>query len=251
LPAALGPSAQAHDTWVEAGPLYATTGEYVYVNLMLGNHGNEHRDFKLASKITLAPCKLVVTAPDGQVTDLKPAVLDMGSAAKEGYWTARYDLQQAGLHEVVHTLDTLHGTIRAIKSAKTYVLARPADGPQSVDATELPKSYGHGLELLLHTPPSQLSAGHNAQVQVLRNGKPLPAARVTFVPRGQQLSEGFDEQYERTSNEQGLVDFTPQQGNVILVIAHHAVPEESGDGYDKTHYSAALVLPIPNHASSR
>ncbi|MEZ6090986.1 MAG: hypothetical protein R3C05_23790 [Pirellulaceae bacterium] len=95
-------------------------GQYTYVNLMLGNHGNEHRDFKLASKITLEPCTLVAIAPSGNVIDLKPRIIDMGHAEKEGFWTARYEFAEPGVHQFVHTLDTLHRTIRAIKSAKTF-----------------------------------------------------------------------------------------------------------------------------------
>ena len=38
----------AHDTWLEAGAATVPVGEYTYVDLMLGNHGNDHRDFKPA-----------------------------------------------------------------------------------------------------------------------------------------------------------------------------------------------------------
>ena len=60
----------AHDTWVEANAMFVPAGQYTYVNLMLGNHGNEHRDFKLASKITIEPCTLVAISPSGKITDL-------------------------------------------------------------------------------------------------------------------------------------------------------------------------------------
>lgn len=43
----------AHDTWVETNTSVVRTGDVVHVDLKLGNHGNEHRDFKLASKISL------------------------------------------------------------------------------------------------------------------------------------------------------------------------------------------------------
>lgn len=74
------------------GPLVQPSGEYAYVHLMLGNHGNNHRDFKLASKITLAPCTLAVMTPSGAAIDLKPQIVDMGHAEKEGFWTAQFQL---------------------------------------------------------------------------------------------------------------------------------------------------------------
>ncbi len=93
---------KAHDTWVETGTLQVRTGEYLYVDLRLGNHGNNHRDFKLASKITLAPCELWVTAPNGSQVDLKSKLVDLGSAEKEGYWTTRFVAKESGVYEVLH-----------------------------------------------------------------------------------------------------------------------------------------------------
>jgi uncharacterized GH25 family protein len=235
----------AHDTWIEAGPLLQPVGEYTYVNLMLGNHGNEHRDFKLASKITLTHCTLSCSSPSGKVVDLKPRIIDMGYAAKEGYWAARYDFAEPGVHEFVHTLDTLHGTIRAVKSAKTYVIAGPS--PTSQTESQLgAKSHNLGLELVLETDVNDIAAGKELRLKVLRSGKPLSDARVAFVPRGVVLAEGMDPDHERLSDSQGLVSYKPVQGNVLLAIVHHAEPKEAGEGYTSTHYSAALVLPVRN-----
>lgn len=43
--------ALAHDIWIEANQSLLRVGEPVSLSLMLGNHGNHHRDFRLASKI--------------------------------------------------------------------------------------------------------------------------------------------------------------------------------------------------------
>jgi uncharacterized GH25 family protein len=236
----------AHDTWVEAGPLVQPTGEYAYVQLMLGNHGNNHRDFKLASKITLAPCALQVMTPSGVSLDLKPQLVDMGYAEKEGYWTARYEIRETGIHEVLHTLDTLHGTIRAIKSAKTFILAQSEGQGQSTASDRSDTIHGLGLELVLLTPLANLTMGQEFKVQVLRAGQPLQGARVAFIPRGARLAEEFDNNFERESDRQGIVVFKPAEGNIVLVIVHQSAPEESGEGYSSTHYSAAMVLPIRN-----
>lgn len=238
----------AHDTWLEAGPLQQPVGEYTYVNLMLGNHGNNHRDFKLASKVTLTHCTLSVLDPAGKKIDLKPSIIDMGNAAKEGFWSARYEFSSAGVHEFLHTLDTLHGSVRAVKSAKTYVVGwdNSSDRPQG----KL-EPLGLGLELVLRSDLHQVSAGQELRVQVLRNGKPLAGAAVTFVPRGTVLAEGFDAQFERKSDADGQVSFTPENGNILLAIVHHHEPMESGEGYESTHYGAAMVLPILNRKTTK
>lgn len=240
--------ASAHDTWVQTASLVSRQGEFVYVDLMLGNHGNNHRDFKLASKITLAPCSLVLIAPDGSKSDLKPSVLDMGSAEKEGFWTARYVAEQKGLYQVVHTLDTLHGKTRAIKSSKTYFFA--TDNYQTIATTGVDKiaPLNHGLEFTVDSPIEKLGAGKELRLRLLWNGKPLPETRVSFIPRGAVLAEGFDSQFERNTDANGYVSYTPTHGNFILAVAHHIAADEKGEGYDKTHYGATTVLPVPQSA---
>lgn len=234
---------EAHDTWLEAGARSVSVGEYTYVSLMLGNHGNDHRDFKLASKITLDPCKVWAIAPTGEIEDLKPRLIDIGSAPKEGFWTARYQFSVPGVHHFVHTLDTLHGKTRAIKSAKTFVLATAGGGAIDRSGDE-DRTHRFGLELVLRGSISAVRVGEPLEVQVMRSGAPLADAKVTFIPRGVSLAEGFDERYERLSDSQGVVRFVPEQANVFLVVVHHVAGDETGDGFDRTHYSAAMVLQV-------
>ena len=64
----------AHDTWVETNTNVVRTGDAVYVDLKLGNHGNDHRDFKLASKVDLEGSTMDVLSPDGNRTISKPSL---------------------------------------------------------------------------------------------------------------------------------------------------------------------------------
>ncbi len=234
----------AHDTWVQTNTPRVRVGDVVHVDLMLGNHGNDHRDFKLASKITLAPCTLTVIDGQGKSHDLKSKIVDMGYAPKEGFWSARFIPQGVGLHAVVHSLDTLHGSTRAIKSAKTYFSA----GAGAEKAIGFDKPLGHILELVPVTNPAAFVAGQPIKLRLLYQGKPLPEARVSFIPRGQVLAEGFDKDFERTTDAEGVATFTPKEGNFVLAVVHHGVPEQKGEGYDKTHYTATFVANVPQIA---
>ncbi|MBL8869837.1 MAG: DUF4198 domain-containing protein [Planctomycetaceae bacterium] len=238
-------TANAHDTWVETASLTVRQNEWLYVDLRLGNHGNEHRDFKLASKITLAPCTLTLISPDGKQVDLKPNLKDLGNAEKEGYWSARVVAEQTGLYQVWHTLDTLHGKVRAVKSSKTFFVSRD-NGPASFDAASQ-HTIGSGLEFMLETPINQLAAGKPISLTVLWKGKPAPNVRVAFVPRGETLSPGEDKTYERVSDQNGRVEFTPREGNLVLAVAHYVAEDEKSEKYEKTHYGATLVLPVPQN----
>lgn len=244
------PWSQAHDTWLEPGAAAVPVGEYTFVDLMLGNHGNDHRDFKLASKISLEPCTLSVVDPAGSTEDLKPFIVDMGHAEKEGFWTAKYVFTMPGLHRFVHTLDTLHRTTRAIKSAKTFVMAT-GGGDSQTESSHPDECHGFGLELVLQTPFATIESGQPIEVQVMRSGKPLSQARVTFVPRGATLAADFDPDYERMSDADGRVQFVPEEGTVLFAVVHHMAADETGADYDKTHYSAAMVIQVPNRAISK
>jgi uncharacterized GH25 family protein len=241
---------QAHDTWVESCTFQTRTGEYVYVDLRLGNHGNNHRDFKLASKITLAPCELSILGPDGSRSDVKSKLVDTGSAEKEGYWTTRFVAKEPGVYEVLHKLDTLHGKTRAIKSSKTYFVAGDAKNG-SLRGQENIKPIGLGLEFLLETPVDQLAAGTPVRLRLLRSGKPVSGVLVSFIPRGVTLNEGHDSTYEHKTDAEGRVAFTPSEGNLILAVAHQVAEDEKGEGYDKSHYGATLVLPVPQQKLSK
>ncbi|WP_164101017.1 DUF4198 domain-containing protein [Candidatus Laterigemmans baculatus] len=242
--------AHAHDTWVQTNTNLTRVGDLVHVDLMLGNHGNEHRDFKLASKISLDPCTLSVLTPSGESYDLKPDLIDTGYAPKEGFWSARFVTGAPGLHCVVHTLDTLHRTTRAIKSSKTYFLASDSLDQVSSSGADFDAPLGHPLELVLQSHPVRnVGPGQPIRVQVLYEGQPLEDARVSFIPRGQALAEGFDKEYERMADEQGLASFTPREGNYYLVVVHHRAHDQKGDGYDATAYSATLAIFVPQLCS--
>src|SRR5215475_15574672 len=114
----------AHDSWVQTNANIVRLGDNVHIDLMLGNHGNDHRDFKLASKITLEGATLQVLAPDGKKYDLKDRLDDVGYTPREGYWTTRFAAAKPGLYLVASLSDKVmsYAPERSIKSAKTFFL---------------------------------------------------------------------------------------------------------------------------------
>lgn len=242
-------SAAAHDTWVETNTNLIRTGDAIYVDLKLGNHGNEHRDFKLASKIDLAGCSLDVIDPQGQKYDLKPRLFDTGYAPNEGYWKGKFVPGKAGLHLVAHTLDKIvnHGRpLRSIKSAKTFFVVSPNLDRVSENHPDFDRVLGHPLEIIpTANPVTPMGPGQPIRVRVLFQGQPLPEARVSFCPRGEMLKEGFDEQFESMTDARGEASFTPKTGNHYLVVVHQRAEDERSDSYDATAYSATLTVFVP------
>lgn len=238
----------AHDTWVQTNANIVRVNDAVYVDLMLGNHGNEHRDFKLASKVKLQPSTLVVIDPEGKSTDLKPELTDRGLAETEGYWTARYRPTAPGLHLFAHTLDMVvsYAPQRAIKSAKTFIVASKSLDKVTEKNPGFDRVLGHALELVpQRNPVTPMGPGSPIQVQLLYKGKPLAGEKVAFIPRGVQLAEGADPKYERATDAWGFAQFEPGDANYYLIVAHHLEEADKGPGYESTKYGAALTVIVP------
>ncbi len=242
-------SARGHDTWVQANTNLVRTGDVVHIDLMLGNHGNEHRDFKLASKIGLNGIKgMEVLGPGTYRLDLKQDLVDLGLAPKEGFHSARFVPDKPGLYAVIQTMDRVvnHGRpVRAVKSAKTYFGASDSLDKPALDFKGFEKPLGHELELVfLSNPVSPVGPGTAIKVQLFHKGKPLAGSKVSFIPRGTTLKEGIDSDYERITDKDGKASFTPKIGTFHLIVAHLQT-EEKGEGFEATGYSAALTVFVP------
>ena len=245
----LCPAAQAHDTWVQTNTNLVRTGDAVHVDLMLGNHGNEHRDFKLASKVALDGCTLAVVDPEGKRYDIRDRLVDTGYTPREGFWSARFAGMKPGLYLVAHSLDRVvnHGRpVRSIKSAKTFFVMSDSLDRVPANNPGHDRVLGHALELVpTRSPVTPMGPGQPVGVRLLFQGKPLPKTRVSFIPRGTELAEGFDANYERTTDEAGEAVFTPKEGNYYLVVAHMMSEDKKSAEYDRTQYSATLSVFVP------
>jgi len=245
---ALVSAAAGHDTWVQTNTNVVRAGEAVHVDLMLGNLGNDYRDFKLAGKVDPAGCTLEVLAPGGKKYDLRDRLADLGYTPKEGYWSASFTAAAPGLYLVASTSDHVvsYAPKRSVKSAKTcFVVSAALDKvPQKNPGFD--RALGHALELVPEmNPVTPMGPGLPIKVQLLYKGKPLPNAKVSFIPRGETLAEGFDKRYERMTDEKGRAGFNPTAANYYLVVAHWDEPKESGKNYDSTKYSATLTIIVP------
>jgi uncharacterized GH25 family protein len=241
-------AAGAHDTWVQTNTNLVRAGDNVTIDLMLGNHGNDHRDFKLASKVDPASVTLEILAPDGKRYDLKDRLVDVGYTPKEGYWTTRFAAAQPGLYLVASSSDKVvsYAPERSVKSAKTFFFVSRSLDKVTPENGVFDRPLGHALELVPEkNPVLPMGPGTPIKVRLLYKGKPLANAQVSFIPRGETLTEAFDKRYERMTDEQGRASFTPTEGNTYLVVAHRKEPEESGKGYDSTKYSATLTIFVP------
>lgn len=250
---ALPLTAFAHDTWVQTNTNLIRVGDAVHVDLMLGNHGNEHRDFKLASKADPETSTLAVVSPDGKRYDLKDRLVDTGYTPKEGFWTVAFATGKAGLYAVASTSDAVmsYAPERSIKSAKAFFVASASLDKPTADTPGFDRPLGHPLELVpLTNPVLPMGPGTPIRVRLLFKGKPLAGERVSFIPQGATLKEGgMDERYERVTDKNGEASFEPKEAAYYLIAAHREEKTESGTlggkPYQFTNYSATLTVFVP------
>ena len=229
----------AHDTWVQLNTSTTPAKQSVYVDLMLGNHGNNHRDFLLASKIPLENSTLTLLAADRSTTDLKPSLADRGLDPKEGFWTSRITPASSGLYCVHHTYDAVvtYAPKRSRKFAKAFFQA----GDET--STSFSTPLGHALEIVPLVDPTRLSAGDKLKAKVLLNGQPYKDAVISCIPQGTELTEDFDPAHEARTDAEGQAELPLPEANRYLVVVHHKAPEEKADNYSAgTEYAATLTL---------
>lgn len=224
-------AAPAHDIWIEPSVNLIRTGDWLQLSLMLGNHGNHHRDFRLASKVGAGDTNLTVYGPEGFRLDLTKSLVDNGLAPEEGFWSARFQPSAAGLYMAASRMDKVmsYAPVRDVKSAKTFfAVSRSLDeAPASDSAFE--RVLGHPLEIVpLIDPVASLRPGGVLRVRVLYKGKPLAGNRISFVPRGAKPQGEVDPRFETTTDARGGGGADASGGELLS----HRDPQDgfSGEG---------------------
>jgi len=250
-------AAHSHDLWSQSNTSLVRTGEVVHVGLCLGNHGNHHRDFMLAGRVSLDWIAADLVAPDGTRLDLRGDVTATASAEKEGYWSCPVIPETPGVYCIAMSLDRVmqHGkSIRGVRTAKSYFLASETLDNATLTSHSHDQPLGLPFELVLKTCPfTETQAGQPIIVQVLHQGKPISDVVVSFVPQGTTLAGDFDSQYEFRTNNEGVAKFVPTSGNRYLIVAHHTAEDEKSDEYESTSYASTITLhvPVKNPLASR
>lgn len=247
-----GQTVSAHDLWLQTNAGIVRTGDAVHIDCLLGNHGNAHRDFKLAGKASTESIQnLEVMLPDGSRRDLAADLLDLGLSDKDGFPTVRLVTAKPGVHLVGHTADRVvnHGTaVRSLRSAKCAFVAHDQLDKVPAHLEGFDRAFGHPLELVPESNLAVMGPGAPIKVRLLLDGKPAAGVKVSFIPRGVTLKEGIDPDYERITDAKGKVSFSPKVGTYHLVVAH---VDKAGKGtlngkeFAATKYSATLCVLVP------
>ena len=162
-------AALAHDTWVQTNSSIVRTGDVVHIDLMLGNHGNGHRDFKIAGKLSLEGATLELIDPEGKHFDLKERLVDTGYTPQEGYWTARFEPTKPGLYTIAHRSDRVmsYAPERSVKCGKAFFVASTSLDRVPATNSGFDQTLGHELEIVpLLNPVTPMGPGSPLKVRL-------------------------------------------------------------------------------------
>lgn len=238
-------AASAHDIWIEPSGNLVRSGDWLSLSLMLGNHGNHHRDFRLASKVSAGDQNLSVYGPKGLKLDLTPSLIDNGYTPQEGFWSARFQPDAPGLYMAVSTFDKVmsYAPVRDVKCAKTFFVVSPSLDQVPESNPGFDRVLGQPLEIVpLANPVTPFGAGSVLRVKVLYKGKPLAGTKVSFIPKGSELKGDLDPRYEKNTDASGVAELTLKEANSYLIAAHFTDPTAKGKGYESIGYSATLCV---------
>ncbi|MBS1719058.1 MAG: DUF4198 domain-containing protein [Armatimonadetes bacterium] len=242
---ALMSQAKAHDIWIEASSAVCKVGQEMKLSLMLGNHGNHHRDFALRDRIPAGRQQLLVLSPDGSRNDLTSKLQETMLESKTSYWSTGFAASKAGGYQLVSTFDQVmsYAPVRDIKCAKSFLFVK--DG-SSRSSRKLPKNLsqvGSPFELVPVSDPFESAlVGSTFKVQLLFKGKPMRDAVVSFIPKGVELKGDLDPAFEFKTDGSGIAGKAFDRSGQWLIVAHFKDSTAKGTGYDSIGYSATIHL---------
>ncbi|QIA26482.1 DUF4198 domain-containing protein [Thermaerobacter sp. PB12/4term] len=250
--------ATAHDRWVQPYSPVVTSGQVAYFDIMLGNHSNEHRSYRLAGKPGREGLDVLVIGPDGQRTSLNDTLFDTGEAddtppaGPKGYLCGSFVPQSEGTYIVAATADAVlqHGDeppFRSLSLAKTVVMAAsslPATA-SNVEGYDRPVADDR-LEIVPKVNPAALFPGEEVRLQILLKGEPLSGQKVAVIRR----STSEFKEYETDS--QGMIRFPAGEPDYYLVRLEYDSPQEKQTGqYEKTTYEATFTYAVQRPAAGK
>jgi uncharacterized GH25 family protein len=247
----------AHDGWIEV-PAIVEKGQPVTIALMLGNHTNEHKSYRLAGKWNPKFTKLMVIEPSGMMNDITSALTDLGEDEEntgpkgpKGFHIATFTPKTEGVHIVLAREEQVlqHGDeprFRSVRSARSAFTAL-----RTPRVMEGKKSAGFGsifaidnlMEIVPVSNPIAVTQDDRVTLELRYKGKPFPNQIMSIVGR----LKGFASVQDLTTDEKGQVRITAGAADSYLVRVKFDERSERKEGqYDLSFYEATYVFQVFN-----
>lgn len=248
----LGVPVMAHDGWSQVYSPIVEKGEIAYIELLFGNHTNEHASYRVEGKWNTDHSKVFVTVPTGDKIDISGTLFYTGETAEgantetvgiNNAYIASFSSSHPGFHIVSVEGDQIFHESRTLRSAKSFVAV--SDVP-AISAVKSFTGYDRQVnsdraELIPLFNPAAVTSGEKVSVQFYMKGEPLPQTDIVLVRRSTSDAEVF------TTNEEGIITFTTGPADYYLLRAKPATDERAEGEYERTNYEATMTFTVQNY----
>ena len=250
-------AALAHDGWIEV-PAIVEKGQPVTIALMLGNHANEHRSYRLAGKWNPKYLKLMVIEPSGKVNDITGSLVDLGEddektgpKGPKGFHIAPFTPTAEGMHIVLAREEQVlqHGDepkFRSVRSARAaFAALRSPQVAQGKKTTGFSRAFAmdNVMEIVPISNPIAVTQNDRVTLELRYKGKPFSNQTLSVVGR----LNGPASAQDLTTDEKGRVSVTAGAADSYLVRTKFDERSERKEGqYDLSSYEATYVFQVFN-----
>ncbi|USG63941.1 DUF4198 domain-containing protein [Brevibacillus ruminantium] len=244
--------ASAHDGWSQTNMPIISSGEVSYVELLLGNHSNNHASYRIDGTWSKDTTKVYVTQPSGSKADISATLFytgeekDVTDPGKNNYYVASFSSSAPGAYIISVEGDSIfkNGDVasRTLRSAKSFVAISDIPTMQRVKDLQgfsQPVSADRA-ELVPLFNPAAVTPDQEVKVQLLLKGKPLKDTEISVIRR----SNSDAANYKTDAN--GVITFTTGAADYYLLRAKPATDEKLAGEYDATNYEATMTFTVQN-----
>lgn len=180
----------AHDGWSQTSAPIVAQGQVSYVELLYGNHSNEHKSYRIDGQWG-STSKVFVTTPGGVKSDITGTRFYTGEAATEttpalnNYFVASFKSNVPGAYIISTEADSVYkgadAASRTLRSAKSFVAVSDIPVLERVKAlTGFSKQVSPDrAELIPLFNPAAVTPDEQVAIQLLLKGSRLGALRWT------------------------------------------------------------------------
>ncbi|WP_339204624.1 DUF4198 domain-containing protein [Paenibacillus sp. FSL K6-3182] len=241
----------AHDGWSQTSAPIVAPGQVSYVELMYGNHSNEHKSYRLEGQWG-STSKVYVTTPAGQKSDITGTRFYTGEPATEttpalnNFFVASFKSNVPGAYIISTEADSVYkgadAATRTLRSAKSFVAISDIPVIDRVKAlTGFSKEVSPDrAELIPLFNPAAVTPGEKVSIELLLKGKPLTNTAVDIIRRSNS------EAVELKTDDKGVVSFTTGAADYYLVRAKPSTTEAKEGEYSATNYEATMTFTVQN-----
>ncbi|HZG76345.1 MAG TPA: DUF4198 domain-containing protein [Paenibacillus sp.] len=243
--------ASAHDGWAQTAPIVAA-GEVAYVELLFGNHSNEHGSYRIEGNWNEETTKTYAVTPAGDKIDVTGTtfytgeVVETDNAKINNGYVATFSALTPGAYIVSVEGDSVfaHGGVasRTLRSAKSFVAV--ADVPLLRRVQDL-RGFGKVVspdraEWVPASNPAAAATGGTVSARLMLKGEPLAGVEATLVRRSTSEAERL------TTDAEGYVTFEAGPADYYLLRAKPATDEKVEGEYESTNYEATMTFVVQN-----